>query len=203
MKNNFIVKNTIQLNQKKEYSIDYKKILGFWFYLMSDCIIFATLFAVYAVMVNNVALGPSGVEIFKLPLVVLETIILLISSFTYGIFLVFIIKKKKNILLFLFLTFFLGIVFCGLELYEFYTLIQENYGPYTSGFLSAFFALIGMHGIHVIVGLVWILVMVYQILFFGINKLIFGRLMCLGLFWHFLDILWIFIFTFVYLFGVL
>ncbi|WP_343189370.1 cytochrome o ubiquinol oxidase subunit III [Buchnera aphidicola] len=199
-----MIKNNNSDMLLKKYCIDYKKIFGFWLYLMSDCIIFATLFSVYIVMLNNTIYGPFVKDFLKLPLVFIETLILLFSSVSYGVVLIFSIKKNNKIVyIFLLITFLLGFLFCFLELYEFYELILNNFSPKKNGFLSSFFVLIGTHGLHVFSGLIWIIVMFYQILKFGLKKVVIDRLFCLGLFWHFLDIIWIFIFTFVYLFGAL
>ncbi|MXP51371.1 cytochrome o ubiquinol oxidase subunit III [Pantoea sp. SoEX] len=188
---------------KHNQHIESNKIFGFWIYLMSDCIIFATLFATYAVMVNNTADGPTGKDIFELPFVLIETFLLLLSSITCGMSVISINKNKSNIVIWLVITFLLGLSFIGMEFYEFYHLIEQGYGPTTSGFLSSFFTIVGTHGIHVICGLVWMLVLIIQLLKFGkkINNI--TRLMCLSLFWHFLDVIWICLFTIVYLMGVM
>ena len=155
------------------------KVFGFWIYLMSDCILFATLFATYAVLVNGTAGGPSGKDIFELPFVFAETMLLLLSSITFGF----------------------GML--AMEIYEFHHLIAEGYGPDRSGFLSAFFTLVGTHGIHVTSGLVWIIVMMVLVAKKGLTDRNRTRLMCLSLFWHFLDVVWICVFTVVYLMGVM
>ncbi|MBK4775795.1 cytochrome o ubiquinol oxidase subunit III [Candidatus Pantoea edessiphila] len=188
----------------KHYNhMESNKIFGFWIYLMSDCIIFAILFATYVVMINNTADGPTGKDIFELPFVLIETSLLLLSSVTCGMSVVSINKKTSNIIFWLTITFLLGLVFIGMEFYEFYNLIKQGYGPNKSGFLSSFFTVVGTHGIHVVCGLIWILVLVFQILVYGKNINNITRIMCFSLFWHFLDIIWILVFTIVYLMGVI
>ena len=179
-------------------------VLGFWVYLMTDCIIFASLFAVFAVMGNQFAAGPPGKDVFELPGVMLETAILLVSSITFGFGMLAAYKGKKPALLaWLGVTFLLGAAFIVLEIHEFHLLIQQGYGPGTSAFLSAFFTLVGTHGLHVTDGLIWMVVLAVQVL--GNKKVTqrdLTRLACLSLFWHFLDIVWICVFTFVYLTSV-
>lgn len=179
-------------------------VLGFWVYLMTDCIIFASLFAVFAVMGNQFAAGPSGKDVFELPGVMLETAILLFSSITFGFGMLAAYKGKKTALLaWLAVTFLLGAAFIALEIHEFQLLIQQGYGPGTSAFLSAFFTLVGTHGLHVTAGLIWMVVLAVQVI--GSKKITqrsLTRLACLSLFWHFLDIVWICVFTFVYLTSV-
>ncbi|WMY95896.1 MAG: cytochrome o ubiquinol oxidase subunit III [Arsenophonus sp.] len=178
------------------------KIFGFWIYLMSDLILFACLFATYFVLVNNIAGGPTGKEIFKIHFVLKETLLLLSSSLTYAFAMVSMHKKNKNhVKLWLVITFLLGANFMSMELYEFHELISQGYGPNRSAFLSAFFTLIGTHGIHISFGLGWIIIMLIHISRRGLTIINQTRLNCLSLFWHFLDIIWIFIFSFVYLFG--
>lgn len=178
------------------------KIFGFWIYLMSDCILFASLFATYAVLVNGTAGGPSGKEIFELPFVLVETLCLLFSSITYGFAMLAMNKgDKAGVNNWLFLTSLFGLSFIGMELYEFHHLITEGYGPQRSGFLSGFFALVATHGLHVACGLIWILTMIIQVSRRGLTEYNKTRLMCLSLFWHFLDVIWICVFTFVYLMG--
>ncbi|TCV94397.1 cytochrome o ubiquinol oxidase subunit III [Biostraticola tofi] len=178
------------------------KVFGFWIYLMSDCILFATLFATYAVLVNGVADGPTGKEIFELPFVLVETFFLLFSSITYGMAMLAMNRGNKGqVNTWLGLTFLFGLGFICMEIYEFHHLIVEGYGPDRSAFLSGFFALVGTHGLHVTSGLVWILVMMIQVSRRGLTPTNQTRLMCLSLFWHFLDVVWICVFTVVYLLG--
>ena len=177
-------------------------LLGFWFYLMSDCLIFAVLFAVYAVVGRSYAAGPSGAELFDLPLVALNTSMLLLSSITYGFAVLEMQRRRvKPVLAWLAVTGLLGCVFIGLELYEFAHLIQEGAGPQRSAFLSAFFTLVGTHGLHVTFGIVWLVVLMVQVGRGGLIVENRRRLMCLSMFWHFLDVIWIGVFTFVYLMG--
>lgn len=178
------------------------KLFGFWIYLMSDCIIFATLFATYAVMVNSTAGGPAGKDIFELPFVLGETALLLFSSITYGFAVISMEKGTKTTVLgWLALTFLLGAGFISMEIYEFHHLITEGFGPQRSGFLSAFFTLVGTHGLHVTSGLIWMLVLMYQVATKGLTSTNHTRVMCLSMFWHFLDVVWICVFTIVYLLG--
>ena len=179
-------------------------LLGFWLYLMSDCLIFAALFATYGVLGRSYAAGPTGAQLFDLGLVALNTAFLLLSSITFGF--AMLQKQKNNVngtLLWLAVTGLFGLCFLGLELYEFYHLIHQGATPQRSAFLSAFFTLVGTHGLHVTFGLIWLVVLMVQIKQHGLiheNK---RRLMCLSMFWHFLDVVWIGVFTFVYLMGVL
>ncbi|MEH3086723.1 MAG: cytochrome o ubiquinol oxidase subunit III [Xylophilus ampelinus] len=187
-----------------EHHVQNSTLLGFWLYLMSDCLIFAALFAVYGVLGRSYAAGPSGADLFDLPLVALNTSMLLLSSITYGFAMLEMQKKKMNAtLLWLGITGLLGCAFIGLELYEFAHLIHEGAGPQRSAFLSSFFALVGTHGLHVSFGIIWLVVLMFQLKqrgFIAENR---RRLMCLSMFWHFLDVVWIGVFTFVYLMGVL
>ncbi|MAF01452.1 MULTISPECIES: cytochrome o ubiquinol oxidase subunit III [unclassified Herbaspirillum] len=179
-------------------------LLGFWIYLMSDCLIFACLFACYAVLGRNYAGGPTGAELFDLPLVALNTALLLLSSITYGFaMLAMQAKKQQNTIIWLIITGLLGAGFIYFELYEFLHLIHEGAGPARSGFLTSFFALVGTHGLHVSFGIIWLVVLLFQINKHGLTEANGRRLMCLSMFWHFLDVVWIGVFTFVYLMGVL
>lgn len=178
------------------------KVFGFWIYLMSDLILFASLFATYAVLVNGIADGPSGKEIFSLPFVLVETFLLLFSSITFGFAMLSMNKGSvSQVNLWLFVTFLFGLGFVVMEVYEFHELIAEGYGPDRSAFLSAFFALVSTHGLHVTAGLVWIIIMMIQVSRRGLTDVNRTRLSCLILFWHFLDVVWICVFTVVYLMG--
>ncbi|MBG6016517.1 cytochrome o ubiquinol oxidase subunit III [Proteus mirabilis] len=178
------------------------KVFGFWIYLMSDLILFASLFATYAVLVNGIADGPSGKEIFSLPFVLVETFLLLFSSITFGFAMLSMNKGSvSQVNLWLFVTFLFGLGFVIMEVYEFHELIAEGYGPDRSAFLSAFFALVSTHGLHVTAGLVWIIIMMIQVSRRGLTDVNRTRLSCLSLFWHFLDVVWICVFTVVYLMG--
>lgn len=181
-----------------------KNVLGFWLYLMTDCLVFATLFSTYAVLRNNTAGGPSSSEIFDLRTAFAETMLLLFSSITCGFALLAATKSRtKEVIRWLAASFFLGASFVGMELHEFHTLAVEGNGWQRSAFLSSFFALVGTHGFHVSVGLLWMGVMMGQVAVMGVTADTFRRLIIFGLFWHFLDLVWVFIFTFVYLMGVM
>lgn len=177
-------------------------VLGFWIYLMSDCLIFATLFATYAVLANGIADGPSGKDIFELPFVLVETFLLLISSFTFGMAMISMRSgAQSKVIGWLVVTFLFGLGFLCMEFYEFHQLIDEGFGPERSAFLAAFFTLVGTHGLHVCIGLLWMVVMMLQIRKNGFTAKNSIRMMCLSLFWHFLDLIWICVFSVVYLVG--
>ncbi len=174
--------------------------LGFWIYLMSDCLIFCVLFATFGVLVQNTAGGPTGRELFELPFVLGETLLLLLSSFTFGLASLSMRPgNEATVQRWLWVTFALGAAFVCMEVYEFSALLHEGAGPGRSAFLSAFFTLVGTHGLHVSCGLLWLVVMIHQIGRFGFDAVVRRRLQCLSLFWHFLDLVWICVFTFVYL----
>ena len=180
-------------------------VFGFWLYLMTDCVLFASLFAVFAVMSHQFAGGPSGKDLFDIPGVALETAVLLLSSITYGFAMLGARQRKSGVVLgWLAVTFVLGLAFLWFELNEFAHLIAEGAGPGRSAFLSSFFTLVGTHGLHVTVGLIWMVVLAAQILIKPeLSEREMTRLTCLSLFWHFLDIVWICVFSFVYLGSVL
>jgi len=187
-----------------EQEIFSKTIFGFWIYLMTDCVLFATFFATYAVLHNNTAGGPAAHDIFSLSFALTETMILLTSSFTCGLAMLAVHRNEKGKAMLAFvITFFLGIAFLGMEFHEFSYLVQEGYSWQRSAFLSAFFTLVGCHGLHITCGLLWMLVMMGQVMMHGFKFSTIRRLTCLSMFWHFLDVIWIFIFTIVYLFGVI
>ncbi|RDZ28935.1 cytochrome o ubiquinol oxidase subunit III [Lysobacter silvisoli] len=177
-------------------------LLGFWLYLLSDLMIFACLFATYGVLGRNYAAGPSGADLFELPLIAVNTAVLLLSSITYGFAMIALQKRSKRGLIgWLLVTGLLGLCFLGIELYEFAHLIHIGAGPQRSAFLSSFFALVGTHGLHVLFGVIWLLVLCVQVNKHGINRANARRVACLSMFWHFLDVVWIGVFTFVYLMG--
>jgi cytochrome o ubiquinol oxidase subunit 3 len=179
-------------------------LFGFWLYLMSDCLVFACLFAVYAVLGRNYAGGPTGAELFELPLVAANTSLLLLSSITYGFAMLEMQRDRLRMTLFwLAFTGLLGAGFIGIELHEFGNLIHDGAGPQRSAFLSSFFTLVGTHGLHVSFGIVWLVTLMVQSAKHGLIPENRRRLMCLSMFWHFLDVVWIGVFTFVYLMGVL
>jgi len=189
--------------EAEEFAFD-KTQFGFWVYLMTDLLMFAVLFATYSVLHGNVYNGPGSKELFNLPFALTETMILLTSSFTSGLGLLAAHDKSKKQVLFWFgITFLLGLSFLGLELSEFGKLFAEGNGFQRSAFLSSFFTLVGTHGLHITCGLLWMFICMVYVSFKGLNKNIIRKLTLLSLFWHFLDIVWIFIFTIVYLMGVL
>jgi len=177
---------------------------GFWIYLMSDLILFSAIFATFAVLGRNYAGGPTGRELFHLPYVLVETLFLLFSSATCGLAMLAVHKDKKgSVMTGLAVTSLLGLGFISIEFNEFLRMILGGNGPQCSGFLSAFFGLVGTHGTHVVFGLIWMAVLMGQVVTKGLTKPVQSRLMRLSMFWHFLDIVWIGIFTFVYLLGVI
>ena len=183
---------------------DADRAFGFWIYLMSDAVIFALLFATYAVMNRNYAGGPTGQALFYLGHTFAETLLLLCSSIAYGFVSLAVARARRvQALLWLGVAFLLGLGFVLMELAEFNAMIAQEAGPDRSGFLSAFFTLVGTHGTHVSLGLIWILVMMAQVTVKGLTAPVRSRLLRLGMFWHFLDIMWIGIFSIVYLMGVL
>jgi cytochrome o ubiquinol oxidase subunit III len=179
-------------------------LLGFWLYLMSDCLIFACLFAAYGVLGRSYAGGPTGAEVLELPAVAVNTSLLLLSSITYGFAMLEMQRnRQRGTLIWLAITGLLGAGFIGLELREFAHLIALGDGPQRSAFLSSFFTLVGTHGLHVTFGIVWLVTLMVQIRKKGLISANKRRLMCLSMFWHFLDVVWIGVFSFVYLMGVL
>jgi cytochrome o ubiquinol oxidase subunit 3 len=177
---------------------------GFWIYLMSDLVLFSTLFATFAVVGHNYAGGPTPKDLFHLPYLFGETMFLLFSSTTYGVAVLAMQKDNKGLVLkWLAITFLLGLGFVSMEIHEFHGMILDGNGPQRSGFLSAFFTLVGTHGAHVTFGLIWMAVMIGQVVGKGLAMPVRSRLMRLSMFWHFLDIVWIGVFTIVYLMGVL
>ena len=196
--------NSQQLPIELERATSQKNIFGFWVYLMTDCVLFAILFATFAVLRANTNGGPSGQELFSLPFVLAETLILLTSSFVCGIGLISMQANKKRAVYTAFtVTFLLGAAFLGLELSEFHKLAAEGNSWHRSGFLSAFFALVGTHGLHITAGMMWLASLYGQSKKQGFTEVIRRRFSMFGLFWHFLDVVWIFIFSIVYLMGVL
>lgn len=179
-------------------------LFGFWLYLLSDLMIFACLFATYGVLSKSFAAGPSGRDLFDLSLVAVNTGILLVSSITYGLAMISMQRRSlRGLVGWLVATGALGLAFLGVELYEFAHLIHLGAGPQRSAFLSAFFALVGTHGLHVLFGVVWLVVLVLQLRKHGITPANARRVACLSMFWHFLDVVWIGVFSYVYLMGVL
>ena len=192
------------IREQESADVYEQRAFGFWLYLMSDAIVFSLLFATYAVMAPNTAGGPTAKTLFSLASTFAETLLLLFSSITFG-FATLAMKssKKAELLSWLLITFVLGLGFVGLEIRDFSQMVQADAGPDRSGFLSAFFTLVGAHGLHVSFGLIWILIMTSQVIVKGLGAPVISRLLRLGLFWHFLDIVWVGIFSFVYLPGIL
>lgn len=175
---------------------------GFWVYLMTDLMVFATLFATYAVLRSRTFGGPAGRDIFDMTFVLAETMLLLTSSFTIGLAMMAAHEgNQQRAFRLVILTLLLGAAFLGMELYEFNHLVAEGFSWRRSAFLSAFFTLVGTHGLHIAIGLIWSVVMAVQIKRNGLAPGVTRRLGLFSMFWHFLDIVWIFIFTFVYLLG--
>lgn len=174
--------------------------IGFWIYLMSDCIIFGCLFATYAVLGGNYAGGPGPKDLFEPGFVAVETALLLISSVTFGLAM---LKAEAGArgatMAWLVITALFGAGFIGMEVYEFRHLVHIGAGPDRSAFLSAFFALVGTHGLHVTAGLIWLVTLLVQVGQRGLVPANMQRLSTLSMFWHFLDLVWIGVFSFVYL----
>jgi cytochrome o ubiquinol oxidase subunit 3 len=176
---------------------------GFWIFLLSDIVMFSAIFAAYAVLAHATAGGPSGVELFNQRSVAIETGCLLASSYTCGLMSLAIGSRRYSLTyLAALITFVLGACFLALEVREFANMIAMGAGPQRSAFLSAFFMLVGCHGLHVTAGLVWLTVMMAQIAIKGFRATVERRLLCFSLFWHALDIVWVWLFTVVYLMGV-
>lgn len=179
-----------------------KTIFGFWVYLMTDCVLFASLFATYAVLHKNTWGGPGGDELFSLPSVLVETLLLLTSSFTAGLAVLAMQRRQKGqVLAWLAATFALGAAFLTMEITEFTQLAAEGNSWQRSGFLSAFFTLVATHGLHIATGLLWLITVFVQLVRKGFTASSVQRLTLFSMFWHFLDVVWIFIFTIVYLMG--
>jgi cytochrome o ubiquinol oxidase subunit 3 len=192
--------NAIPLSERGPASTWSMISFGFWLFLLSDIVIFASLFATYAVLSNATAGGPAGHDIFELQGVFIETCCLLASSFTCGLMLIAARRRQlRRFYLWAVVTWVLGAVFIGLEVTEFSDLVAKGFGPTHSAFLSAFFTLVGTHGCHVSAGLLWLLVMMAQAGTLGLRTTVVRRLFCFSLFWHALDLVWIGVFTIVYL----
>ena len=194
------------ISEHAERDLASKRIIvgyGFWVFLLSDIIIFSAFFATYAVLVNATDNGPDTRDIFDVSNTATETACLLTSSFTCGLASIG-AQLRRNVLFYgaMAVTFALGAAFIGLELHEFVGLVDRGYGPSRSAFLSAFFALVGLHGVHVSLGLLWLLTMMAQVWAKGYRPDILRRILCFSLFWHALDIVWVALFSVVYLLGV-
>lgn len=176
---------------------------GFWIFLLSDIVMFSAFFAAYAVLAHATAGGPTGAELFSQTTVAIETACLLASSYTCGLMSLAIASRRHDATYFwAAVTFALGAVFLALEMHEFADMIARGASPQRSAFLSAFFTLVGCHGLHVAAGLIWLIVMMAQVATKGFRPTVERRLLCFTLFWHALDIIWVGLFTLVYLMGV-
>ncbi|MCZ8515128.1 cytochrome o ubiquinol oxidase subunit III [Paenibacillus filicis] len=193
-------------HEHHEHHVDQEglKVLGFWIFLVTDCLLFGTLFATYVVLRTHTDGGPIGKEIFEMPGVIAETFILLTSSFTSGLAMLEMHKgNRKGLIVWLIVTAILGLAFVGLEINEFAKLAADGATIYRSAFLSSFFTLVGTHGLHVSVGIVWMIGIMIQLSRHGITPVTTRKVTIIGLYWHFLDVVWIFLFTVVYLMGVM
>ena len=189
---------------EEAHGADSRTMLGFWIYLMSDCLLFGSLFAVHAVVGRNFAAGPSPADLFEIDLILVATFLLLFSSITYGFAVLRMYKGDlRGTQIWLIVTFVFGAGFLLMEVREFTHLWNIGATPMASAFLSSFYTLVGTHGVHVTVGSIWLLVLLAQLQIHGLTHANRRRVMCLSLFWHFLDLIWIGVFSFVYLAGVL
>ncbi|HEX7651240.1 MAG TPA: cytochrome o ubiquinol oxidase subunit III [Candidatus Paceibacterota bacterium] len=188
--------------EAEENAADGTTVFGLWVYLMTDLVLFASLFAAYAVLHTSTFGGPSGRDIFDLPLVLAETLLLLTSSFTCGLALLAArAGSARGAVNWLGATFLLGAAFLAIEFSEFARLAGAGNGPPRSAFLSSYFTLVGTHGLHIVAGLLWIAALIFAVLRRGLSRSSLRKLMLFSMFWHFLDLVWIFIFTVVYLMG--
>ena len=188
----------------EEHNQESMKVFGFWLFLITDVLMFATLFATYVVLRNNTNGGPTAEELFQMPIIIANTFILLTSSFTSGLAVLAMHQGKlKQLIGWLAVTMLLGASFLGLEIYEFAHLVHEGATMQTSAFLSAFYTLVGAHGLHVTIGLFWMIGIVLQLAGRGITPVTERKVNVVSLYWHFLDAVWIFVFTVVYVMGVM
>ncbi len=178
-------------------------VFGFWIFLMSDAVLFALLFAIYGTMLSATVGAPGPAQEFKIGSAFLETVILLTSSFTFGMASIALKHRRRALVLWLITTLVLGLVFLGMEAHDFATMAADHATPDRSGFLSAFFVLVGMHGLHVTIGSIWMIAMLMQLATIGRDQQVKINLIRLSLFWHFLDVIWIAIFSVVYLQGLI
>ena len=193
----------VEFHLAEEPHVENGTLLGFWIYLMSDCLIFAALFATRAVLGTNYAGAPTPKELFDIQLILISTFCLLFSSITYGFAVLEMQQQKLNgTLMWLAITGLFGAAFLGIELYEFAHLMHEGATPQASASWSSFYALVGTHGLHVAFGLLWLVVLMVQAKLYGLTVANQRRLYCLSMFWHFLDLIWIGVFSVVYLAGV-
>jgi cytochrome o ubiquinol oxidase subunit 3 len=194
----------LRFHVEGEHHVENGTMLGFWLYLMSDCLVFACLFAAYGVLGRNYSGGPTAAQVLELPVVAINTTLLLLSSITYGFAVLEMQQNRRGpMMAWLTVTGLLGAGFIGLELTEFSHLISIGAGPQRSAFLSSFFTLVGTHGLHVTCGIIWLITLMVQVGKKGLIPANKRRLMCLSMFWHFLDVVWVGVFSFVYLMGVL
>ena len=193
----------LQQTDPKTHEEAESRVFGFWVFLMSDAVLFALLFATYGVMLSGTAGGPGTHNVYEMKSAFIETLLLLSSSFTFGMASLAMKYEGKasRISVWLAVTLILGLGFLGMEMHDFVKMIGEGATPERSGFLSSFFALVSTHGLHVLGGSIWIVVMLVQLSVFGVTPAVKTRILRLGLFWHFLDIIWVGIFTIVYLQG--
>jgi cytochrome o ubiquinol oxidase subunit 3 len=190
----------IALEKRHEEESDDRIGFGFWVYLMTDLLMFSVLFATFAVLRNNTFGGPTGSELFSLPAVLVETLILLTSSFTAGLGMLAARRgSRSQVMVWFGITFLLGLAFLGLEIKEFSEFVHEGHSWHSNASLSSFFVLVGTHGAHITAGLIWMGTTLAFIWKRGLDRHLLRKLALLSLFWHFLDIVWIFIFTVVYL----
>ncbi|BBI36264.1 cytochrome o ubiquinol oxidase subunit III [Cohnella abietis] len=186
------------------HDLESLRMMGFWIFLITDCILFGTLFATYVVLNGNTAGGPTPAELFEMPGVIAETFILLTSSFTSGLAVLSMNRgDRKGLIRWLLVTVLLGASFIALEVTEFMTLVHEGASISTSAQWSAFYVLVGTHGLHVTIGLVWMIAIMIQLKQHGINSVTRRKVNIISLYWHFLDVIWIFVFTIVYMMGVM
>lgn len=191
-----------QVTTVEHHGADERDILGFWIYILTDCILFSCLFATYAVLYKSLYDGVPIDTLISLPYTLGETLVLLFSSFTFGMSVIAFNKNNKlDTILWLLATITLGYIFMSLEVKEFIQLVNDGYSWQRSAAMTAFFSLVGTHGLHVTIGLLCMMVVVIQLLFYGITPTMKRRLTYIGMFWAFLDIIWIFVFTIVYLMG--
>ncbi|MDF2725186.1 MAG: qoxC [Paenibacillus sp.] len=191
-------------HQEGHHDQESLRMFGFWLFLITDCILFGTLFATYVVLHGNTAGGPTASELFEMPGIIAETFILLTSSFTSGLAVLAMNRRDlKGLIGWLAITAALGLAFITLEVTEFVKLVHEGATIGTSAFLSAFFTLVGTHGLHVSVGLIWMIAIMIQLRKHGITSVTQRKVGVISLYWHFLDVVWIFVFTIVYLMGVM
>lgn len=186
----------------EKHNHDDRVLFGFWIYLMTDLLMFAVLFATFIVLRDSTFGAITMREIFNPTFVLTETVILLVSSLTCGLGVLYLRKSNINFAtILLSVTVLLGVSFLAMEIYEFRELVIEGNTPQRSAFLSSFFSLVGLHGLHISIGVIWLVIMIYQLLKKGITHSNLRKTVMAGIFWHFLDIVWIFIFTIVYLFS--